>query len=432
MSLQPQIKGRGTFMNANILSLAQNALGGDFSKLAGQFLGESPTATQGALGSLLPAVLGSIAQKGATADGASSLMSLMNSANLDTGSLGNIGNLFTSGGAGVTDLMKAGTGRLVPALFGDKSGAVVSALSSSSGIKASSATNLIAMVVPLIFTFLKKMISERGLNAGSLSSLLASQGPNLQGALDSRVTNALGFASPGSFLSSLGGAAGTAAGAAGAAAGAAADTARRAGAAIASGADAAADTARRAGAAVAGGAAAAGSAAYAAGSAAVAEGKSTFARLLPWLIALAVLFILWLLFWPRSTSTTQAPAPTAAVQGTPPAGSMATAAFTGFPAKVYFDTGSAAVGADGSTIITAAADAIKKDNLKVAVTGYTDRTGDTAKNEELAKNRAAAVRDALTAAGVPAGNIDMKPPLFVETGATTSNQEARRVEINKQ
>jgi len=50
-------------MNANLLSLAQNALGGDFSKLASQFLGESPTATQGALSSLLPAVIGCIAQK---------------------------------------------------------------------------------------------------------------------------------------------------------------------------------------------------------------------------------------------------------------------------------------------------------------------------------------------------------------------------------
>jgi outer membrane protein OmpA-like peptidoglycan-associated protein len=401
-------------MNPNLLSLAQNALGGDFSKLAGQFLGESPTATQGALSSLLPAVLGCIAQKGATPDGASSLMSLMNSANLDTGSLGNIGNLFSSGGAGATDLIKAGTSRLVPALFGDKSGAVVNALSSSSGIKSSSVTNLIAMVVPLIFSFLKKMIAERGLNAGSLSSLLASQGPNLQGALDSRITSALGYSNPGSFLNSLGGAASSAAGAAGAAAGAAADTARRAGAAVASGAAAVTNVA------------------YAAGGAAVAETKSAFSRLLPWLIALAVLFILWLLFWPKSTSTNQAPSPTAAVQGTPPTTAMTVAVFSGFPAKVYFDTGSATVGPDSSTMINSAADAIKKDNLKVVVTGYTDRTGDTAKNEELAKSRAMAVSNGLKAAGVSESNIEMKPPLFVETGASTSSAEARRVEINKQ
>jgi outer membrane protein OmpA-like peptidoglycan-associated protein len=388
-------------MNANLLSLAQNALGGNFSTMAAQFLGESPGATQGALGALLPAVLGSIAQKGATTDGASSLMSLVNSANLDVGSLGNIGNLFGGGGAGATDLLKAGASRLLPALFGDKGGALANALSSSSGIKPASATNLIALVVPLILTFLKKMIADRGLNASSLSTLLASQGPNLQGALDSRITSALGFANPGAFLSGLGGAAA-----------------------------ASADTARRAGAAVASGAAAAGSAAMAAGATAAAEGKSAFQRFLPWLIGLVILYVLWLLLWPKTPAP--APAPQATAPAAPaPAPAVPAMAFTGFPAKVYFETGSATPGPDGTSVINAAADAIKKDNLKVAVTGYTDKTGDTAKNEELAKNRAVAVRDALKAAGVAEANIEMKPPLFVEAGASTNSADARRVEINK-
>jgi hypothetical protein len=381
-------------MNANLLSLAQSALGADFSKMAGQFLGESPSATQGGLSALLPGVLGVIAQKGATSDGASSLMSLINSANLDVNSLGNIGGLFSGGAAGANDLLKTGTSRLVPALLGDKAGALVNALSSSTGIRPASATNLIAMVVPLVLTFLKKLIAERGLNAGSLSSLLASQGPNLQGALDGRITSALGAASPSAFLSSLGGAAG-----------ATVDTARRAGAAVASGA-------------------------AAAGATAVAETKSAFQRFLPWLIGLAILFVLWLLLWPKAPAPTPPPAPQAAAPAAAPA--MTAPAFSGFPAKVYFDSGSATVGPDGTSMINAAADAIKKDNLKVTVTGYTDKTGDTAKNEELAKNRAAAVRDALKAAGVPESNVDMKPPLFVEVGVATDSAEARRVEISKQ
>jgi len=387
-------------MTTNLLSLAQEAMGGDFSKLAGQYLGESPGATQSALGSLLPAVLGSIAQKGATTEGASGLMSLINSANLDTSSLSNLGSLFSGGGTGASDLLKAGTSRLVPALFSDKSGALANALSSASGIKTSSATNLIAMVVPIILTFLKKLIADRGLGAGSLSSLLTSQVPNLQGALDSRITSALGFANPSSFLSGIGGAAG-----------------------------AAADTARRASAAVAGGAAAAGSAALSAGNVAVAEGRSAMGRLLPWIIAAIVLFLLWLLFWPKAPAPTS---PAGAPQASAPAAmAPATVVVVTFPAKVYFDSGSASVGADAGKTVSATADAIKKDNLKVAVTGYTDKTGDTAKNEELAKNRAGAVRDALKAAGVPEANIEMKPPMFVEVGGTITDAEARRVEINK-
>ena len=149
-------------------------------------------------------MLGGIAQKGATPQGATGLMSLINGANLDVDSLGNIAGLFGGGGSGVNALLKAGTSSLVPALFGDKAGALVNALSSSSGIKSSSATNLLAMVVPLVLTFLKKFMGEKGLNASSLSSLLSSQGPNLQGALDSRMSSALGFASPAAFLGGSG------------------------------------------------------------------------------------------------------------------------------------------------------------------------------------------------------------------------------------
>jgi outer membrane protein OmpA-like peptidoglycan-associated protein len=284
----------------------------------------------------------------------------------------------------------------VPALFGDKSGALVSALSSASGIKNSSATNLVAMVVPAILMFLKKFIGDKGLNASSLSSLLASQGPNLQGALDSRITSALGFASPAGLLGSIGGQA--------------ADVAKRAGASVAHGAGSAASTA----------------------AAATAATSSGFMRWLPWIIGAVILLFLWNMYSGKSTPPpAPAPAPTPAPAAMAPAATTPAVVIV-LPAKVYFDVGSPAVGADSSKTIGAAADLIKKDNLKVTLTGYTDKTGDVAKNEELAKNRAAAVRDALKAAGVPETSIDMKPPMFVETGAAGSDAEARRVEISKQ
>lgn len=373
-------------MSTNLLSLAQQALGSDFSKLAGQFLGESPDATQSAMTSLLPAVLGGIANKGATTEGASGLMSLIKGANLDVNALGNIAGLFGGGGSAMNSLMKVGANSLVPALFGNKSGGLVSALSSAAGIKSTSATNLIAMVVSVVFMFLKKFIGEKGLNANSLASLLSSQGPSLKGALDSRITNALGFANPAAFLSGLGSQA--------------TDTAARAGAAVAAGA----------------------------GATAVAA-KSGFSRWLPWIIGAVALLMLWNLF-SGGPATPPAPAPAPKVSAPAPASTPAPAAAS-LPAKVYFDVGSAAVGADGSARIAAVAELAKRDNLQFSVTGYTDRTGDAAKNEELAKQRAAAVRDALKAAGLPEASIEMRPPMFVETGTAGSDAEARRVEISK-
>jgi outer membrane protein OmpA-like peptidoglycan-associated protein len=370
-------------MNANLLSLTQEALGGNFSNLAAQFLGESKGATESALGSLLPAVIGSIAQKGATTQGATGLMSLVNGAGLDVSALGNPAALFGGDGAGVNGLLKAGTNSLVPSLFGDKSGAVVNALSSASGIKSSSATTLLAMVVPLVLTFLKKFFGEHGLNANSLTTLLSGQGANLRGALDSRITSALGFSSPSAFLGGL--------------AGQTADSAQRVGAAVVGGAGAAATATR-----------------------------SGFVRWLPGAIGAAVLIFLWTLLSGRSTSV---PAVSTVSVATPAALVAVTATL---PAEVYFDVGSATIGADSATKIAAAAENIKKDNLKVTLIGYTDRTGDSATNEQLAKSRATAVRDALAAAGVAGPNIDMRPPIFVEIGAAGGDAAARRVEISKQ
>jgi outer membrane protein OmpA-like peptidoglycan-associated protein len=158
--------------------------------------------------------------------------------------------------------------------------------------------------------------------------------------------------------------------------------------------------------------------------------KSGLMRWLPWVIGAAVVLFLWNLMTGKPTPT---PAPTAAVTApaAPPAPAPAMVAAS-LPAKVYFDVGAATIGPDGSKTLAAVAEAIKKDRLKVTITGYTDKTGDVAKNEELAKSRASAVRDALKAAGVAEASVDMKPPMFVEVGAGGSDAEARRVEINKQ
>jgi outer membrane protein OmpA-like peptidoglycan-associated protein len=112
---------------------------------------------------------------------------------------------------------------------------------------------------------------------------------------------------------------------------------------------------------------------------------------------------------------------------------VATVAFC-LPANVYFEVGQAVIDAANQETIAKTAQCIKKDGLKVTLSGYTDRTGDWAANVELAKNRAKVVREALVAAGVPEASITMSDPKEW-TGTTTgtgSDREARRVEITKQ
>ena len=97
--------------------------------------------------------------------------------------------------------------------------------------------------------------------------------------------------------------------------------------------------------------------------------------------------------------------------------------------KFYFATGSAAL-ANGAA--EALGDVVKgvAAGRKAVISGFTDVTGDPAKNEELAKQRAFAVRDALAALGIGEDKVDLRKPEAIT--ATGSNAEARSVEVTLQ
>lgn len=94
--------------------------------------------------------------------------------------------------------------------------------------------------------------------------------------------------------------------------------------------------------------------------------------------------------------------------------------------KFYFATGKADL-APGA--LTALAEAIEaaKGGARLQISGYHDATGDANFNAELAKQRAIAVRDALTAAGVAESSLELSKPA-VSTGSG-ADAEARRVEV---
>ena len=120
-----------------------------------------------------------------------------------------------------------------------------------------------------------------------------------------------------------------------------------------------------------------------------------------------------------------------------PAGSVAGAPATAMPAtgpvsdaghaRIYFDTGASAVPADAASTLAPLVATLKAQPAsRVLLSGFHDATGDPAKNDALAKQRAEAVRDALVATGVDSGRIDLEKPQ-VTTG-TGDAAEARRVD----
>jgi outer membrane protein OmpA-like peptidoglycan-associated protein len=142
------------------------------------------------------------------------------------------------------------------------------------------------------------------------------------------------------------------------------------------------------------------------------------------------------------TATSTPGAPAAAVVAAPAAASAtATSAAPADPAaadaarvvvengvvKFYFASGKTELAKDGaqalSDILAAA-----KTGKKIGISGYVDPSGDAAKNAELAKQRAFAVRDLLTSSGVPADQVVLVRPNDIKAGATSA-AEGRRVEV---
>ena len=131
-----------------------------------------------------------------------------------------------------------------------------------------------------------------------------------------------------------------------------------------------------------------------------------------------------------------APAPAAMpapVAATPAAGVAATtnaapAVIVVDVVKLFFVTGKAELPADAAPQLAPLADKAKAGSKKIKVSGYHDATGDLAANQELAKQRALAVRDYLKSAGIAEDRIELaKPELSQGSG---DNAEARRVEVS--
>jgi outer membrane protein OmpA-like peptidoglycan-associated protein len=318
-----------------------------------------------------------MSNKAASPAGAADLYRLITGPNVDTGLVGNLAG-FLGGGDKTNGLLSLGSSLASSLLGNGPVGGLASSLASLAGIKPSAATSLIALAVPYLFSFLKKYLTDNKTDANGLATLLNGQKQYLDRAgIDSGLLRALGL------------------GAGAPAAAAAASEPRRA--------------------------------APPPPIAREPERRSGFGKWLPWLIGAIAALLLWN-FLSKPTPAPTAPTATAPASAPATAPTAAPAATAALPAAVFFEVGKFEILEDGRSKIKAAASAIKSGNVgKVELTGYTDKTGDVAANEELAKSRANAVKSALVAEGVAEGIIVMQPPAYV-TGTGSDNQ-ARRVEI---
>jgi outer membrane protein OmpA-like peptidoglycan-associated protein len=118
---------------------------------------------------------------------------------------------------------------------------------------------------------------------------------------------------------------------------------------------------------------------------------------------------------------TPAPAAPAAPAAVVPAASIPAA-------KVYFDLDKTALPKDVDATLAEVQAYLKANgDAKAKIAGFHDPSGNKAHNEDLAKNRAKAVKTEFTKLGVAEDRLVMEKPM--ETTGTGDAKEARRVEV---
>ncbi len=120
----------------------------------------------------------------------------------------------------------------------------------------------------------------------------------------------------------------------------------------------------------------------------------------------------------------------AALSSKPVAAVPAPAAAVTVPAaKLYFGLGASELPADAAKTLEEVVNFAKANpGAKLAISGFHDTSGSLAANEEIAKNRAKSVREALKNVGIAEDRIELRKPQ-VTTG-TGDAAEARRVEVS--
>jgi len=173
-------------------------------------LGESSADTKSALGAAIPALMGQVANKAQSEDGANQLMDMIG----DNDGSQDFSSMLSNKDA----LLKNGSGML-SGLMGNQSSGFSGMLSKFTGMGGSKMTSLLGMVAPLIMGTLGKAKSTMGLNASGLSSLLSEQSESFQSAMPSGLADKMGSFGLGSLAGGVKGAAGSIGGAVSGAAG---------------------------------------------------------------------------------------------------------------------------------------------------------------------------------------------------------------------
>ncbi len=170
--------------------MLKDQIGDQLAKNASSFLGESQDNVGSALDGIFPSLLGKVADMAQDKAGAESIFDMVNKT--DDSILENIGGLFGGGPDAVNKVLGSGSG-IVNSVFGGGLGSVIEKIAGISGLKKSSSSSLVKMAAPFLFGIVKRAVMKKGLNAVGLGSLLGEQTSFIQKALPAGLGSVLGL-----------------------------------------------------------------------------------------------------------------------------------------------------------------------------------------------------------------------------------------------
>ena len=178
----------------NLLDVLKSTVAnsGNFDAIK-SLLGENKQTTQRGLDAALPAVLGHIAQKASTTEGANNLLKLLKDGGHDGNVLGNLAGIL-KGGFATTNLLQTGDS-LINSTLGDKTSMITRLLTIYSGLKSKSSSSLLSLAAPLVMGAIGQEVKAQNLSAPGLMSLLSSQTESVKKELPygSGIGSTLGF-----------------------------------------------------------------------------------------------------------------------------------------------------------------------------------------------------------------------------------------------
>lgn len=179
-------------MAINFLDTVKNYFTGEFSNQAANSLDESGSGVSKALSALIPAGLAGIVSKATSGnEGANSILDMAK------GAIG-----FSSPSPNLSNLHNDEKGSDIPSrIFGSNQSEVTNVISQFAGIKNSSSSSLMTLVLPAIMGLLGKHAEQNNLSSGGLSGFLSSQKDHIMQAMPAGLSSLTGMLGLGSLVS---------------------------------------------------------------------------------------------------------------------------------------------------------------------------------------------------------------------------------------